>query len=115
MSTELVGLAVLMWVATYPSRALGLLTPGLDRLPRPALDYLQLVGPAVLTALAAVTVMVVVGTTGERASTSGSSGSPSLVALGITAWRRNLLLGLIAAVLITVVAREMGLGTIPGL
>ena len=59
MSTTLIVLAVLMFAVTYPSRALGLLTPGLDRLPRWAFDYLQLVGPAVLAALAAVSVMVV--------------------------------------------------------
>ena len=51
MSTELIPLAVLMFVATYPSRALGLLTPGLERLPKVAFAYLQLVGPAVLAAL----------------------------------------------------------------
>ena len=50
MTTDLVLLAVLMFAATYPSRAVGLLTPGLERLPRIALDYLQLVGPAILTA-----------------------------------------------------------------
>ena len=60
MNTNLVVLAVLMFAVTYPSRALGLLTPGLDRLPKVAFDYLQLVGPAVLAALAAVSVMVVV-------------------------------------------------------
>ena len=54
MSTNLVLLAILMFAVTYPSRALGLLTPGLDRLPKVAFDYLQLVGPAVLAALAAV-------------------------------------------------------------
>ena len=61
MSTDLVLLAVLMFAVTYPTRAVGLLTPGLDRLPKLAFDYLQLVGPAVLAALAAVSVMVVVG------------------------------------------------------
>ena len=61
MSTNLVLLAILMFAVTYPSRAVGLLTPGLDRLPKIAFDYLQLVGPAVLAALAAVSVMVVVG------------------------------------------------------
>ena len=60
MSTDLVPLAVLMFLVTYPTRAVGLLTPGMERLPRRALDYLQLVGPAVLAALAAVAVMVVV-------------------------------------------------------
>ena len=44
-----------------------LLTPGIDRLPTVAFDYLQLVGPAVLAALAAVNVMVVVGDDGVAA------------------------------------------------
>ena len=74
MSTNLILLAVLMFAATYPSRALGLLTPGLDRLPKIAFDYLQLVGPAVLAALAAVSVMVVVGADDVPRSTSGSNG-----------------------------------------
>ena len=51
MSAEFVPLALIMFAFTYPSRAVGLLAPAIERLPRPALDYLQLVGPAVLTAL----------------------------------------------------------------
>ena len=47
MTTNLIVLAILMFAVTYPSRALGLLTPGLDRLHRVAIDYLQIVGPAV--------------------------------------------------------------------
>ncbi|MEA2518493.1 MAG: hypothetical protein QOF49_573 [Chloroflexota bacterium] len=108
MSTDLVPLAVLMFAVTYPSRAIGLLNPALDRLPRRALDYLQLVGPAVLAALAAVNVMV--------ASTGGRSmfvvGLPwlSVVAcIGLVAWRRNLFLGLAAAVAIAIVGRLAGL------
>ena len=50
MTTDLVPLAVLMFLVTYPSRAVGLLAPGIERLPRRAMEYLQLVGPAVLTA-----------------------------------------------------------------
>src|SRR5258705_117632 len=46
MNTQAVLLAVLMFLVTYPSRALGLLAPAMDRLPRRALDYLPLVGPA---------------------------------------------------------------------
>ncbi len=72
MSTDLVLLAVLMFAVTYPSRALGLLTPGMDRLPKAALDYLQLVGPAVLTAIAAVDVFVARTRTGDRSFTSAS-------------------------------------------
>ena len=40
VSTDLVPLAVLMWAVTYPSRAIGLLAPAIDRLPRRVLDYL---------------------------------------------------------------------------
>ena len=58
MSAEYVPLAIIMFVFTYPSRAVGLLAPAIDRLPRRTLDYLQLVGPAVLAALAAVDIMV---------------------------------------------------------
>ena len=61
MSAEFVPLAIIMFVFTYPSRAVGLLAPGIDRLPRQVLAYLQLVGPAVLAALAAVDIMVGTG------------------------------------------------------
>lgn len=114
MSTDLVLLAVLMLAVTYPSRALGILTPGLDRLPQAALDYLQLVGPAVLSAIAAVTVMVVVDDGGASVFHIGIEWVAVLACLAITAWRRNLLLGLVVAVLITVVARETGLAVLPG-
>ena len=46
MSIELVGLALLMGLVTYPSRALPLLAPGIERLPAAAIEYLRLVGPA---------------------------------------------------------------------
>ena len=113
MSTELVLLAVLMFGASYPTRALGLLWPGIDRLPRIALDYLQLVGPAVLTALAAVNVMVVVDDAGPTFHV-GIEWVAVLVCLGITAWRKNLLLGLTLAVAIVAVARATGLAAVPG-
>jgi branched-subunit amino acid transport protein len=114
MSTDLVLLAVLMLAVTYPSRALGILTPGLDRLPQAALDYLQLVGPAVLSAIAAVTVMVIVNDAGQPTFHVGIEWVAVLACIAITAWRRNLLLGLIVAVAITVVARETGLAALPG-
>ena len=113
MSTNLVVLAVLMFVVTYPSRAIGLLTPGLDRLPKVAFDYLQLVGPAVLAALAAVSVMVVVGDDDVPAFHIGVEWLAVLACLVIVAWRRNLFLGLVAAVAIVVVARAAGLAAIP--
>ena len=114
MSTELVGLAVLMFAVTYPTRALGLLTPGLERLPRGALDHLQLVGPAVLAGLAAVNVMVVTDEAGVPAFRVGIEWLAVVACLAITAWRRNLLLGLVVAVLIVVAARGMGLAAMPG-
>lgn len=113
MSTELVGLAVLMFLVTYPSRAVGLLTP-MERLPRQALDYLQLVGPAILAALAAVSVMVATDDAGRPSFHVGIEWIAVIACLAVTAWRRNLLLGLIAAVAIVVAARASGLAALPG-
>ena len=90
MSTTSILLAVLMFAVTYPTRAVGLLTPGLDRLPKVAFDYLQLVGPAVLAALAAVSVMVVVGDDDVPSFHIGIEWVAVLVCLAIVAWRRNL-------------------------
>jgi len=113
MTTDLVLLAVLMFAVTYPTRALGLLTPGLDRLPKAAFDYLQLVGPAVLAALAAVSVMVVVDDDDVPAFHVGIEWVAVLACLAIVAWRRNLFLGLVVAVAIVVIAREVGLAALP--
>jgi len=113
MTTDLVVLAVLMFLVTYPARALGLLTPGLDRLPRIAFDYLQLVGPAVLAALAAVSVMVVVGDDDTPSFHVGIEWVAVFACLAIVAWRRNLFLGLVVAIAIVVVARETGLAALP--
>lgn len=113
MSTELVLLAFLMFLVTYPARAVGLLTPGMERLPRQALDYLQLVGPAILAALAAVNVMVVVDEAERSTFNVGVEWVAVLACVAVTAWRRNLLLGLIAAVAIVVVARATGLAPLP--
>lgn len=113
MSTDLVLLALLMFAVTYPSRALGLLTPGLERLPRIALDYLQLVGPAVLVALAVVNAVVVVRA--ERPVLNVGIEAVAVVAcLAITAWRKNLLLGLLVAVVLVAVARAAGIAPPPG-
>lgn len=113
MSTDLVLLALLMFAVTYPSRALGLLTPGLERLPRVALDYLQLVGPAVLAALAVVNTVVVVRA--DRPTLHVGVEALAVVAcLAITAWRKNLLLGLLVAVLLVAAARAAGFGPSPG-
>ena len=103
---------MLMGLVTYPSRALPLLAPGIERLPAGVLEYLRLVGPAVLAALAAVSVMVVTTDTGpalhvgiEWAAVAGCA--------ALTAWRRNLFVGLIAGVLLVVAARAAGLAELP--
>jgi branched-subunit amino acid transport protein len=114
MSTDLILLAVLMFAVTYPSRALGLLTPGLHRLPRPAIDYLQLVGPAVLSAIAAVNVMVTTDATGAPTFHVGIEWVAVGACLLVVAWRRNLLLGLLVAVAITALARAAGIAELPG-
>ena len=113
MSTELVPLAVLMFAVTYPTRALGLLAPAVNRLPKVAIDYLQLVGPAVLAALAAVAVMVRTPDDGPPAFYIGIEWVAVFACLAITARRRNLLLGLVVAVAIVVVARATGLAGLP--
>jgi branched-subunit amino acid transport protein len=107
MSTELVLLALLMGAVTYPSRALPLLAPGIERLPRWALDYLQLVGPAVLAALAAVNVMVVTRD-GAQAFHVGIEWLAVIGAIVLMAWRRNLFLGLAFGVVLVAVARAIG-------
>jgi len=114
MTTDLVLLAVLMFAVSYPSRALGLLTPGMERLPQRALDYLQLVGPAVLAAIAAVNTVVVVPQGGAPTIHIGVEWLAVLVCLVITAWRRNLLLGLLVAVALVAVARATGIAALPG-
>ena len=113
MTTDLIPLAVLMFVVTYPSRALGFLTPWLDRLPRVGFEYLQLVGPAVLASLAAVAVMVTTDEAGTPSFHVGIEWVAVLACLAVTAWRRNLLLGLIASVAIVVIARNTGVAPLP--
>ena len=108
MSTDFVPLALLMFAVTYPSRAIGLLAPGIERLPRRAFDYLQLVGPAVLTALAAVDVMVGIED-GRPVFTIGLPWLAVGACLALVAWRRNLFVGLVAAVAIAIVGRAAGL------
>lgn len=107
MSTDLVLLALLMGAVTYPSRALPLLAPGIERLPRWALDYLQLVGPAVLAALAAVNVMVVTQD-GGQAFHVGIEWLAVIASIVLMAWRRNLFLGLAFGVVLVALARALG-------
>lgn len=113
MSVDLVGLALLMSLVTYPSRAIPLLAPGIERLPAAALEYLRLVGPAVLAALAAVNVMVVTAEGGPPTFHIGIEWAAVAVCAALTAWRRNLFIGLVGGVLLVVVARAVGVAEIP--
>ncbi len=108
MSVTYLPLALLMWLATYPSRALPMLAPGIERLPGPAVAYLRLAGPAALAALAAVNCVLT------------SDSSPRLLvgveplAVGICALivvrTRQLFVGVAAAVVLVAVVRAAGVG-----
>lgn len=108
MSTNLVLLAVLMFAATYPSRALPILAPGIERLPRRALLYLRLVGPAVLASLAATNTLVAKAADGSPQLHVGIEVLGVGACLVVVAWRRNLLAGLAVGVLLVAAARFGG-------
>ena len=110
MSIELVGLALLMGAVTYPARALPLIVPGIDRLPPIALAYLRLVGPAVLGAVAAVSAAVVVDEAGWGHFHVGVEWLSVALCVVLVAWRKNLFLGLIAAVGLAATVRALNLG-----
>ena len=109
MSTELVVLAILMGAVTYPSRALPLLAPGIERLPSKALLYLRLVGPAVLASIAATETLVRTAPDGSRSIQLDIVLVGVLACIVLVAWKRNLFLGLVPAVLIVAIARFMGI------
>src|SRR4029078_5359729 len=107
-----VPLATIIFVFTYPSRAVGLLAPAIDRLPRQVLAYLQLVGPAVLAALAAVDIMVGVEN-GESYFTIGLPWLSVGACIALVWWRKNLFLGLAAAIAIAIGGRALGFAWAP--
>jgi branched-subunit amino acid transport protein len=110
MSMGLVGLALLMAAVTYPARAIPLLAPAFERLPPRALEYLRLVGPAVLGAIAASQVLVATGAGGRPIFHVGIDSLAVLACAALVAWRRNLFLGLLVVVVATAVARALGIG-----
>lgn len=104
MHLDLVVLALLMGAVTYPSRALPLLAPGIERLPPIALEYLRLVGPGVLASLAAVNVIVVgSGDLGRHAIEIAAV----LVALVVVRWRGSVFLGIVVAVVLVALSRAL--------
>lgn len=105
---NLIVLALLMAAVTYPSRALPLLAPGIERLPAPVLDYLRLVDPATLAALAAAGALLVSDGDATRLRV-GIEAVGVLACVALVAWRHNLLLGIAAAVLLVAGGRAVGL------
>lgn len=106
MSLGLVPLAFIMWLTTYPSRALPMLAPGIERLPPRAIVYLRLSGPSALAALAAVNCLL----TSDKPPRLLLGIEPLAVAVcALMVWRtRRLLPGVAAAVVLVAVARAVG-------
>ena len=106
MNVALVPLALLMWAVTYPSRALPMLAPGIERLPAWAVSYLRLAGPAALAALAAVNCLL----TADKPPRLLIGIEPVAVAVCVlvVARTRLLLPGVAAAVVVVAVTRALG-------
>jgi branched-subunit amino acid transport protein len=109
VSVQLVGLAVLMFAVTYPARAIPLLLPRFENLPPRALEYLRLVGPAALGAIAAVEVLIREGPDGSPMIAIGWEAVAVGTCAAIVAWRRNLALGLLVAVILIAGLRAAGI------
>jgi branched-subunit amino acid transport protein len=105
VSTQLVGLALLMALVTYPWRLAPLLAPGMERLPLVVQSYLRLVGPAVLAALAAASIAIGVDADGGRSFQAGVAWLSVAACILIVAWRRNLFAGLLVATLLAATVR----------
>ena len=112
MSTDLVWLALLMALATYPARAIPLLVPQMRRLPPPLLAYLRLVGPAVLASLAAVSLVVRTDAAGRPSLFVGLEWIAVALCVAVVAWRHNLLLGLLLAAGFIAFVRALGIGVV---
>jgi branched-subunit amino acid transport protein len=109
MSTTYLWLALFMGLATYPWRAVPLLVPGIHRLPRPIQEYLRLVGPAVLAALAAVNTFIVVDAERHPSPHVGIEWLAVGICIALVAMRRSLLIGLVVAAGMAAAARALGL------
>lgn len=100
LSTDLVPLAILGGLGTYAARALPMLVPGIDRLPPIVLEYLRLIGPAALGAIAATSVFVQGG-----AFTIGPEAVAVFAGAAVGRWRGNLLIGMVVSVLAVLALR----------
>lgn len=109
MNTELVWLALLMGAVTYPWRAVPLLAPGIHRLPVVAREYVRLVGPAILAALAAVNTMIAIDAARHPSLNVGIAWLAVGVCIVLVTVRRGLLVGLVAAAVLAAVARAVSI------
>jgi branched-subunit amino acid transport protein len=107
MSVHLVGLALLMAAVTYPFRALPLFAPTKDRLPPVVQRYLRLVGPAILAALAAGNTAFADDAAGRISFHLGIEWIAVALALVLIAWRGNVFIGILAAVVLVAVGRAV--------
>jgi branched-subunit amino acid transport protein len=101
---DLVPLAILGGVGTYVARALPMLVPGIDRLPPLVLEYLRLIGPAVLGAIAAAAVFVVHNASGTTLRV-GPEAVAVIAGMAFGRWRNSLLLGMAASVMVVLALR----------
>jgi branched-subunit amino acid transport protein len=108
MILGLIPLALLMWAVTYPSRALPMLAPGIERLPPWAITYLRLAGPAALAALAAVNCLLTPAN--PPSLLIGIEPAAVAVCALIVARTRLLFPGVLAAVILVAVVRAAGAG-----
>lgn len=113
MSTELLPLAILMGLVTYPWRAIPLLAPGIHRLPPTVRAYIRLVGPAILASLAAVNTMVVLDANRHASLHVGVEWLAVGLCAVVVVARKGLLTGLILAAVLVAVLRAMGLAPLP--
>src|SRR3954462_2895753 len=111
MDLGLVPLALLMAAVTYPWRAVPLLSPAMQRLPNVVRDYLRLVGAPMLATLDAVTVAVVTNASRtERSFHFGIEWLALALCVVVVVARRSLLIGLIGAIVMVAVARQLAVG-----
>jgi branched-subunit amino acid transport protein len=107
MSVHLVGLALLMAAVTYPFRALPLFAPTKDRLPPVVQRYLRLVGPGILAALAAGNTAFAEDAEGRNPFHLGIEWIAVALAVVLIAWRGNVFIGILAAVVVVAVGRAV--------